>query len=205
MNLANFQSHDKLFYGLDLAKKVSQLAILSSEGKQLANFRFDTTRDALLEIAQHLRAADTIAVEVSTSANAVTSLFKLNSQATVLLSNPMETKLIAHGRTKTDKVDARVLAELSRVDYLPTVWQPDRDTLRLRHLVTDRESLVRYKTKLKNQVHAVLHRNLITYEFSDLFGGEGRVWLDEVMQSDMLEGACLFSSLTSLLLQSEQL
>jgi transposase len=202
MNLANFQSHDKLFYGLDLAKKVSQLAILSSEGKQLANFRFDTTRDALLEIAQHLRAADTIAVEVSTSANAVTSLFKLNSQ---LLSNPMETKLIAHGRTKTDKVDARVLAELSRVDYLPTVWQPDRDTLRLRHLVTDRESLVRYKTKLKNQVHAVLHRNLITYEFSDLFGGEGRVWLDEVMQSDMLEGACLFSSLTSLLLQSEQL
>jgi len=99
----------------------------------------------------------------------------------VILSNPMETKLIAHGRTKTDKVDARVLAELARVEYLPTVWQPDADTLRLRHLVTDRESLVHYKTKLKNQVHAILHRNLIEYDFSDLFGVEGRVWLDELM------------------------
>ena len=187
MNLANFQSHDKLFYGLDLAKKESQLAIVAEDGKQLANFRFRTTRENLLEMAKHLRPADTIAVEVSTSANAVTSIFKLNSEATVLLSNPMETRLIAHGRTKTDKIDARVLAELARVDYLPTVWQPDRDTLRLRHLMTDRESLVHYKTKLKNQVHAILHRNLVEHEFSDLFGVEGRLWLDEVMQTDMLD------------------
>jgi transposase len=187
MNLPDFQLHDKLFYGLDLAKKDSQLAVLSSEGKVLANFRFRSTRTNFLELAGRLRPADTIALEVSTSANAVTSIFRLNSEATVLLSNPMETRLIAHGRTKTDKVDARVLADLARVDYLPTVWQPDADTLRLRHLVTDRESLVHYKTKLKNQVHSILHRNLVEQHFSDLFGVEGRAWLDELLQTDTLD------------------
>lgn len=187
MNLPDFTSHDKLFYGLDLAKKESQLAILSPDGKQLANIRFCTTRANLLEIAGRLRSGDTIALEVSTSANAVTSIFTLNSEARVILSNPIETKLISHGRTKTDKVDARVLAELARVSYLPEVWQPDADTLRLRHLVTDREGLVRYKTKLKNQVHSILQRNLIGYEFSDLFGVEGRLWLDELLRAETLD------------------
>lgn len=187
MNLPDLASHDKLFYGLDLAKRESQLAILSSDGKPLANIRFTSTRENFLEVAKHLRPADTIALEVSTSANAVVSLFRSASEATVILSNPIETKLIASGRTKTDKVDARVLAELARVDYLPQVWQPDADTLRLRNLMTDRESLVHYKTKLKNQVHAVLHRNLIEYEFSDLFGTEGRKWLGELIGSNVLD------------------
>jgi hypothetical protein len=44
------------------------------------------------------------------------SLFRLNCKARSLLSNPMQTKLIAQGRTKTDKVDARVLAELVTAD-----------------------------------------------------------------------------------------
>lgn len=115
------------------------------------------------------------------------SIFKLNSEAKSLLSNPLKTKLISQGRAKTDKVDARTLAELARVDYLPSVWSPDADTLRLRHFVTDRESLVHYKTKLKNQVHAILHRNLVIYEFSDLFGAEGALWLEALLASNQLD------------------
>jgi len=187
MNLPNFSDCGNLIYGLDLAKKDSQMAVLSSEGKQMTNCRFPSTRENYLEVAKNLRPGDTIALEVSTSANAVMSIFKLNSSAKSLLSNPMQTKLIAAGRIKTDKVDARVLAELARVDYLPTVWSPDADTLRLRHFVTDRESLVHYKTKLKNQVHSILHRNLVTYEFSDLFGVEGSLWLDNLLASDELD------------------
>lgn len=187
MNLSNIPVGGNCFYGLDLAKKESQLAVLSDKGKQLANIRFGSTRENFLDLAKQLQATDTIALEVSTSANAVMSLFKLNSAARSLLSNPMQTKLIAQGRTKTDKVDARVLAELARVDYLPRVWSPQPDTLRLRHLMTDRESLVHYKTKLKNQVHASLHRNLVAYEFSDLFGAEGVKWLDAVLETDDLD------------------
>lgn len=187
MKLPDFQSYDKLFFGLDLAKKDSQLAVLDENGAELRNFRFRSTRENFLLLADKLRDADTIALEVSTSANAVMSIFKLNCDANVLLSNPMQTKLISSPKLKTDKVDARVLAELARVEYLPTVWFPDEDTLRLRHFFTDRELLVKHRTQFKNQVHSILHRNLVKYEFSDLFGGEGSVWLNQMLSTDELD------------------
>ncbi len=46
----------------------------------------------------------------------------------VVVSNPMATKAIAQSKIKTDKVDAKVLAQLLCCDFLPTVWQPDADT-----------------------------------------------------------------------------
>ena len=45
--------------------------------------------------------------------------------AAVVVSNPLKTKAIAEAKIKTDKVDAEVLAQLLRCDYLPDVWQPD--------------------------------------------------------------------------------
>lgn len=134
-----------------------------------------------------MRPADTIAVEVSTSANAVGSLWPFNSSAKVLLANPLQTKMMASAKVKTDQLDARVLAELARVDYLPTVWTPAADTLRRRHFCTEREALVRHRTEFKNQVPAILHRNLVQYEFSDLFGVEGRAWLSKLLAGTALD------------------
>lgn len=186
-NLPNFQLHDNLFFGLDLAKKTSQLAILTPTGEELANFPFLSTKKNFVSLAKVLRPADSIALEVSTPANAVMSIFKHHSSAQSVLSNPLFTKSISKAVVKSDKEDARKLADLKRTNYLETVWFPDADTLRLRHFISDRESLVKRRTELKNQVHSVLQRNLITYEFSDLFGGEGSDWLKLLLQSDELD------------------
>jgi transposase len=176
-----------LFFGLDLAKKQSQLAVLTPDGQELANFPFLSTRKNFLSLAKILRPADTITLEVSTPANAVMSIFRKESSANAVLSNPLFTKSISKAVVKSDKEDARKLADLKRTNYLETVWFPDAETLRLRHFISDRESLVNRRTELKNQVHSVLQRNLITYEFSDLFGGEGLEWLALLLQSDELD------------------
>ena len=44
--------------------------------------------------------------------------------AEVGVSNPLKTKAIAEAKIKTDKVDAEVLAQLLRCDFLPRVWEP---------------------------------------------------------------------------------
>src|SRR4029453_10509728 len=63
---------------------------------------------------------------------------------------------------------------------LPSVWLPDPATAALRRQVLRRASIVRQRTRLKNQVHAILHRNLISpCPASDLFGIKGRHWLAE--------------------------
>ena len=79
---------------------------------------------------------------------------------------------------KTDKIDAEILAQLLAADYLPAVWRPDPATAALRRQVLRRAHLVRQRTRLKNQVHAILHRNLVPRcPAADLFGHKGRAWL----------------------------
>ena len=50
----------------------------------------------------------------------------------VTVGNPKKTKAIAEAKVKTDKVDAEVLAQRLRCDYLPSVWVPDATTRVLR-------------------------------------------------------------------------
>lgn len=169
------------WFGLDLAKRESQLAVLDEKGLLVAQKRFTTTRENLLALAAELRAEDTLALEVTTNATAIARLLRNNSPAKLIMSNPIKTKLIAHAKVKTDKVDARVLAELARVGYLPEVWLPDEDTESLRQFFSDRRSLVDRRTELKNTVHSVLHRNLITPTQTDLFGTGGRAWLSQLI------------------------
>ena len=100
------------------------------------------------------------------------------SVARVVISNPMKTRAIAEAKVKTDKVDAAILARLLAADYLPAVWMPDERTQALRRQVARRAHLVRQRTRLKNQVQAILQRNLIPKPpASDLFGIKGRCWL----------------------------
>ena len=40
----------------------------------------------------------------------------------VVVSNPSKTRAIAEAKVKTDKVDARILAQLLAADFLPPVW-----------------------------------------------------------------------------------
>src|SRR6266536_637338 len=79
---------------------------------------------------------------------------------------------------KTDKIDARTLAQLLAGGFLPAVWLPDEQTRVLRRRISARAQLVRQRTRAKNQVHATLVRNLKGKPpVSDLFGAFGRRWL----------------------------
>ena len=97
-----------------------------------------------------------------------------------MVSNPQKTRAIAEAKVKTDKVDAEILVQLLAADYLPGVWVADEDTQARRRQVARRAYLVRQRTRIKNQVQAILHRNLIPRcPAADLFGLKGRRWLAE--------------------------
>jgi transposase len=179
----NSDDHSPRYIGLDLGKKESQLALLDQDGKQIHSRRFDTTRKNFTQLAGELTADDRVAMEVTTNSFAIARLLE-SSPARITISDPIKTRVIAEAKVSTDKIDARVLAELDRADYLPPVWLPDRDTEELRRLMSDRQSLVDRRTELKNRIHSVLHRNLVEYKFSDLFGAGGRRRLDSALSGD---------------------
>jgi transposase len=87
-------------------------------------------------------------------------------------------KAIAQAHVMTDKIDAGTLASLQAAGYPPQIWTPDPGTERKRRLVARRYEVVRHRTRLKNEVHSILHAHLIPKcPHADLFNARGRAWL----------------------------
>jgi transposase len=165
------------YVGLDVHKRVVEACILAADGAIIRRDRLAMSRDYLTTYAREvLQPTDRVALEATTNTWAVVGVLRPHV-AEVVVSNPMATKAIATAKVKTDKVDACVLAQLLRCDYLPRVWQPDAATQELRRLTAHRASLVGDRTRIKNRLHAVLAQRLIQPPCADLFSLEGRDWL----------------------------
>jgi transposase len=162
--------------GLDIHRSFAQVAVVE-DGLCRDEGRIGVTPEALREWAETLDPDDEVAFEATGNSDAIAMLLAPLVRR-VVISNPRKTRAIAEAKVKTDKVDARILAQLLAADFLPPVWLPDDRTRMLRRQIARRTHLVRQRTRLKNQVHAILARNLApTCPVSDLFGKAGRHWL----------------------------
>ena len=145
--------------------------------------RVDMTRAGLDGFGRTLRKEDEVVVEATGNAMAVVRTLERHG-ARVIVANPLQVKAIAHARVKTDKIDAGVLASLRAADFLPEIWLPDAETERLRRQVARRDQVVRHRTRIKNEVHAILHAHLVPPCPHDLFARPGRDWLDRQVLPD---------------------
>src|SRR5207248_2198590 len=70
----------------------------------------------------------------------------------IVLANPLQVRLIAETRCKTDRRDALTLARLLRVGWIPKVHVGDTLTRLQKQLWRERIWLVRMQTRLKNRI-----------------------------------------------------
>ena len=161
---------------LDVHKRFAEIAVHEDGGLRRLG-RIETGQ--LRAFAESLGPEDHVVLESTSMTWAIAELLAEHA-GRVTVSNPMRTRAIASAKVKTDKIDAKVLAQLGAADFLPEVWAPDEITRALRRRIAHRSSLVRQRTRLRNQIHAVLARNLIEAPFTDVFGQGGRQWLAEV-------------------------
>ena len=178
--------------GLDIHRDFCEVAIAEA-GQVRAAGRIGTAPAEIEAFAAGLRAGDAVTLEATGNALAIARI--LEPHARVVLANPKATKAATRLRAKTDRIDARTLAQLLASGFLPEVWAGDQATHALRRRVGRRVHLVRQRTKAKNQVHAVLLRNLAGRPpVSDVFGTRGRAWLERLVlpadERETLE-ACL--------------
>jgi transposase len=164
--------------GLDVHREFAEVAIWE-DGVVRSAGQIQTRPEALRLFAESLCELDEVAIEATCNTHAIARLLERHV-ARVVVSNPMKTRAIAEAKVKTDRVDAQVLAQLLAADYLPGVWLADDETHALRRQVARRAHIVRQRTRLKNRVQSILHRNLVPRcPAADLFGLKGRAWLAE--------------------------
>jgi transposase len=164
------------FIGLDIHRHYTQAARLDQAGTLLEERRL--ANDDLPAYFQSLQMPAKVALEATGSWYHIYELIQPWADE-VTLSHPYKTRIIAEARIKTDKVDARVLADLLRVDYLPRAYIAPAPVRELRELLRLRASLVRQRTAVRNKVHAVLIKLGEKPPMSSVFGKKGRVWLQD--------------------------
>jgi len=70
----------------------------------------------------------------------------------VQIAHARKVRDVAPLACKTDKVDARVLAELARRDLVPELWVPSLDDRALRERLRRRMHLVRIRASAMNRI-----------------------------------------------------
>jgi transposase len=162
--------------GMDIHRTFAEV-VFWEEGRLRWHGRVDMTRAGLEGFARSLEATDEVVVEATGNVMAVVRILSPHV-AQVVIANPLQVKAIAHAHVKTDKIDAGVLASLHAAGFLPEVWIPDARTERWRRLVARRNQVVRHRTRVKNEVHAILASHLVPRcPHADLFNRPGRAWL----------------------------
>lgn len=141
------------FVGVDLHKRVSQLATLR-EPKPASQLRFPNHTVTVEKVLKKLPQGSKIAFEATGSWWWFVDLVQTVGHE-VVMSHPKQTKAIASARLKSDKVDALMLAKLLKADLLPTVWIPPAAQRYVRELLTHRARLVRQRTSVINELHAL--------------------------------------------------
>jgi len=162
--------------GLDIHRAFAE-AVTLEDGVCRRLGRIGMTRDQLEAFAESLQPSDHVVVECTGNATAVLDILA-PKVGRVAVANPLQVHLIARAKTKTDKIDARVLAKLYAAGFLPEVWIPDAATQARRRQVTRRTQLVKSRARLKAIAQSILHAHLAPRcPHADLFGGKGRAWL----------------------------
>jgi len=163
--------------GVDLHQRFCYMTALEARGKILQAGPVTNEKLALRRYFRQFRGKEVqVAVEACGFWPAFREVVEPEVKRLVLV-HPQRVKAIASAKLKNDRVDSETLAHLLRCDLLPESWKADRETQARRQQVRLRATLVRQRTRLKNQVHAVLHQQGQRSPVTDLLCKRGRLWL----------------------------
>jgi transposase len=180
-----------LYAGLDLSRKRLDFHLLDGEGATVEVGAAPPDADGLLGLTRRLdRHHEPIraAIESMNGARFVHDRLELAGWQ-VEIADAQKVKGLAPLACKTDRIDAWVLAELSRRELVPAIWLPDPAVRGERERARWRLHLVRHRSSLKQRVHAVLLAHGKPCPVSDLFGVRGRELLARLALPEPWQGS----------------
>ena len=173
-----------LHAGLDLSRKRLDYCLLEESGERVEVGTSPPDGDGLIAFAQrvaerHGRVEVRAAIESMNGARFVHDTLERCGWE-VEVADAVKVKGLAPLACKTDKIDAWVLAELSRRELVPAIWLPSFERRQERERARWRLFLVRKRSSLKHRVHAQLLTFGHTCPVTDLFGRSGRQLLERL-------------------------
>src|SRR6266545_4115049 len=112
----------------------------------------------------------------------------------VEVADARKVKTVAPLAAKTDKVDARLLAELSRRELVPALWLPSLDERALRERLRRRMHLVRLRTSAKGRIFGLQTQWGVRVSLARLRRADGLTLLERAGVPEVWRGRRVFGA-----------
>ena len=167
------------YIGIDLHKAFFQACAVTATGERMWEQRWPTTDSGIAALVAQCGPSGRVAVEASSPTWAFVDRI-VDHVATVVVVDTRKTRIKAGYAAKTDRLEARRLADALRRDSVVGIYYPPPAIRDLRELCRYRCQLARLKASLKQRIRALLLRQGVSVPIKSLFGVRGRAWLDRV-------------------------
>jgi transposase len=148
-----------VFVGLDYHQQSVQVCVLNADGTVRCNRGVGNDVDRLVRAVESFGQPAAVAIEACCGAADLAEKLIREAGWPVRLAHPGFVRRMKQNPDKTDFSDARLLADLSRVGYLPAVWLAPQELRRLRRLVRYRQQRVDERRNIKLRLRALLREN----------------------------------------------
>ncbi len=188
------------FIGIDIGKRHHEVALIDSQGKPVGNpLRFSNTTEGseklLAFINQHDLLPDNTMIGLEATGHYWLSLFSFLTalEFNVIPFNPIQSDTLRNfylRKTKTDTIDAVLIAQVVRMDLPDPAYLPSEEMIRLKQLSRFRYSVVDQTSDIKRKIVACLDQVFPEYEqlFSDMFGKSStQLLLQSPLPEDLLK------------------
>jgi len=163
-------SRGDVYVGMDYHKDNVQVCVLDAAGKVLLNRSLPNDRRTITSAVAATGMPRRAAMEACGGAAHLAQELVDHEQGSVELAHPGYVNRMKQSPDKTDFSDARLLADLTRVGYLPRVWLAPPYLRELRSLVRYRQQQVNYRRSVKLRLLALLREHRLRP------GGPIRAW-----------------------------
>lgn len=146
-----------VFVGLDYHQEGIQVCVLDAQGQVRCNRPCPNDAEALRRLIECHGDQAHVALECCPgAADLAEELQRSRPGWSIDLAHPGYVARMRQNPDKTDLQDARLLADLERVGYLPRVWLAPEPIRELRRLVRYRQELVNQRRAVKLRLRALL-------------------------------------------------
>jgi transposase len=150
-----------VYVGLDYHQSGVQVCVVDAEGRVLLNRGSANDWRAIVAAAQRYGRVVRAAIESCTGAANLAEELVERAGWSVDLAHPGYVSRMKGSPDKTDFSDARMLADLERVGYLPKVWLAPEETRELRRLIRYRQQLSHQRRSTKLRIGALLREHRV--------------------------------------------
>jgi len=170
------------YIGMDVHQATISVAVLDSAGKVIMECILETKAATILEFVQGLRGSLSVTFEEGTSAAWLHDLLKPHVSHLVVC-DPRKNALLKDG-SKSDRIDARKLAELLRGNQLHAVYHGEHGVRALKELGRSYLTLTQDVTRVMNRIKALYRSWAIPCSGASVYAPRHRAeWLSKIVEA----------------------